>query len=219
MSIVADALGAALHIHPRQGSWISFNCVACTHNGETPDKRKRGSILLDGPKVIYRCFNCHFVAIWAEGQSLSKRMKDLMSWAGISEQEITRLNFQAWAINRAANNPPPVLQPDGLQSVQDWIDQDCLDTRLLEIAEFLLAVGDNLNGRHWTPDDNDMDLSRYVVKLYGQPVTRWSAFPVLDDSLPQIMNRQPVPEPSEVIPPEYQAMIDAREKELEEEEK
>ena len=76
--------------------WISGNAVCCHHRGHSPDKRKRGGLLLnhDG-SFAYSCFNCGFNASWSPGKLINSRCKSLFNWLSISEMDKNIISFQA----------------------------------------------------------------------------------------------------------------------------
>lgn len=190
MNLVYDALMTALG-HPRRSpsGWHSFNAICCPHQGaHRPDTKKRGGLKLDGPTVIYHCHNCSFRTGWSEGSFLGSKVKDLLSWAGLSSDQLRDLEFRAGLTRYQAQNGVRVTLPEGLKSVQDWIDEDCADLRLVEIAQFLLDFEPprDLKDAYWTPDDNDMGLSNYIILIKGDLSwpTGWVGWPYLDNRFP-----------------------------------
>jgi hypothetical protein len=76
--------------------WISANAVCCHHNGQTADQRGRGGMLPTQENGIsYHCFNCGFTAGWQPGRRITLKMRKLLSWMGVSEDEIRRLSLFA----------------------------------------------------------------------------------------------------------------------------
>jgi len=75
--------------------WFSFNCPACIHNGETPDKRKRGGLLLDGEDWAYHCFNCRYKARFTNGRQLSLKARNLLKWLGVPDDTIKKINLDS----------------------------------------------------------------------------------------------------------------------------
>jgi DNA primase len=75
--------------------WFTFNAPCCIHNGETPDKRKRGGIIFDGEDWSYHCFNCGYKARFVHGQSLSLKAKNLLKWIGVPEDTIQKINLDS----------------------------------------------------------------------------------------------------------------------------
>jgi hypothetical protein len=76
--------------------WLSFNAPCCTYNGENIDKRKRGGVMItpDGA-LSYHCFNCGYKANYTIGRKLNFKMKQFMSWLGMTEETIRKLVIEA----------------------------------------------------------------------------------------------------------------------------
>lgn len=62
--------------------WQSFNCPVCS------DKRKRGGVIVDGPRISYHCFNCGFKTGWSPSPHLSKNYKKLAGLLGAADSEL-----------------------------------------------------------------------------------------------------------------------------------
>ena len=76
--------------------WISSNAVCCHHNGQNTDQRGRGGMLpTQESGVSYHCFNCGFTAGWQPGRRITLKMRKLLGWMGVSEDEIRRLSLFA----------------------------------------------------------------------------------------------------------------------------
>jgi len=76
--------------------WQSFNAPCCVNRGHKEDRRMRGGIITDGPnKWTYHCFNCDFKCGFVLGKPLTKNTKQLLTWIGIDNDQITRWNFES----------------------------------------------------------------------------------------------------------------------------
>ena len=75
--------------------WFSFNCPCCIHVGETPDKKKRGGIILDGEDWAFHCFNCNYKARFIFGQQLSLKTRNLLKWMGVPYDIIQATNLDS----------------------------------------------------------------------------------------------------------------------------
>jgi hypothetical protein len=75
--------------------WISFNAPCCVHNGETADRRQRGGVKIAESDWSYHCFNCGFTASFVAGRSLSVKARRLLSWLGVPDDEIERINLES----------------------------------------------------------------------------------------------------------------------------
>lgn len=92
--------------------WISANSVCCVHNGHSSDNRGRGglNITSDGG-VVYSCFNCGFKASWSPGKPLSKKIKKLMKWMGITDDKIKKMSFYALQHKTEINSQQEIFIP------------------------------------------------------------------------------------------------------------
>lgn len=90
------------------GGWHSFNAVCCHHRGHKSDSRGRGGILLDGNNWIYSCFNCGFKAGLTIGKTLTSNTRLLLTWCGVSADEIDKINF--WSYSQRIDLEIPVKQ-------------------------------------------------------------------------------------------------------------
>jgi hypothetical protein len=75
--------------------WVSFNAICCHHRGHRPDKRSRGGIKSDGSSQTYHCFNCNFSTRFQLGKPISYKTRQLLKWAGVDDQEITKLSLES----------------------------------------------------------------------------------------------------------------------------
>lgn len=98
MSLIADTLLAYLPPKKKHtpSGWISFNAVCCHHNGTGADTRQRGGFIVNGDDAVsYHCFNCGFKASWQPGRLVTAKMKRLMQWLNISDDDIAKMSFDA----------------------------------------------------------------------------------------------------------------------------
>lgn len=82
-------------VKSNHNGWKSFNAICCTHNGENQDKRGRGGIIVTNDSFSYSCFNCKFKTGYKLGGSFGFKMRNLFSWAGVPENTINSLVFEA----------------------------------------------------------------------------------------------------------------------------
>jgi len=93
-STILTALPAGRKKTP--SGWTSFNAPCCINNGESADKKKRGGILTTADGTLsYHCFNCGYKANYTTGRKLNFKMRQLMSWLGISEEAIRKMALEA----------------------------------------------------------------------------------------------------------------------------
>lgn len=75
--------------------WLSFNAVCCEHNGNSPDRRQRGGVKSWDGGWSYHCFNCGYTASFQLGRNLSFRARRLLTWLGLDNVEIERINLES----------------------------------------------------------------------------------------------------------------------------
>lgn len=193
--------------------WTSFNAPCCTHTGNhRQDRGKRSGVKLDQDAVIFNCFNCGYRTIYREGGFITRKMHDLLGWMGFSQQDVGRFDHKALALRMQAQGRVRITLPDGLRSLADWADADCLDDRFLAIADFLTTFDKphDLRLYYWTPDPNGMALDGYIISINGDESypTGWSGFPFIDPSQPHRTHEGIEPEPDDTIPPHILAEMD-----------
>ena len=75
--------------------WVSFNAICCVHNGHSQDKRGRGGIKTSDQGWSYHCFNCGYTASFIVGRNLTYKARRLLSWLGVPDEEIARVNLDS----------------------------------------------------------------------------------------------------------------------------
>lgn len=75
--------------------WISFNAPCCTHNGQSADHRLRGGLKATEQGWSYHCFNCGYTASFILGRSVSFKARRLLSWFGVSNNDIEHMNLDS----------------------------------------------------------------------------------------------------------------------------
>lgn len=65
------------------------------HNGENQDRRQRGGLKPSDQGWSYHCFNCGFTASFHLGRNLSVKARRLLSWLGVHQEEIERVNLES----------------------------------------------------------------------------------------------------------------------------
>ena len=150
--------------------WISFNAVCCHHNGQRQDDRGRGG-LLPTPEsgISYHCFNCGFTASWQQGRRINFKMRKLMGWLGINDDEVRRLSLFALAhVDTSLETKKAVLKELPTfearescpgRSIMSWLNDGHIteeNYNSLEAAIRYLdsrGLGDRLDLFHWTDDE------------------------------------------------------------------
>ena len=190
-------------VGPRKAGspWTSFKAVCCRHNGEGADTRMRGGLNLQPGALIYNCFNCQFKTGWRRGQTFSRRFQNLLTWFGIPDVEIKRLNFVAWQIREMAkqqNDTPPVSfgfkdmnLPTGAKSFTFWLSQDKIDPNFLKVVDYLQGRGEDVITQcdwHWTPELVEENgkrrsfIDRVIIPFkWNSRTVGWTARSILDN--------------------------------------
>lgn len=86
------------HLPPSRktpNGWMSFNAVCCDHRGHSPDRRRRGGVMVTHDGVVYSCFNCQYSTGYKAGGYLGIKFRKLLSWAGVDPSTIDALRIQA----------------------------------------------------------------------------------------------------------------------------
>ena len=157
--------------------WISFNAPCCIHNGDKADKRQRGGVNTSGGDGFqYHCFNCGFKAGWQPGKLLSKNTKNLMSWLGMPDEDITKLSLEALKNKDELDKTPvplnfglePKFLPENCKTVEQWIDEGCEDENFLNVIAYILDRGMELEWFDWmwTPEAGYKD--RVIIPFFHE---------------------------------------------------
>lgn len=162
-NIVLDKL--LLNVGPTKHTnigWTSFNGKCCIHNGDTRnDTRKRAGVHpTEDDGFIYHCFNCGFKAGWKPGIKLSYKIKNLLSWYNVSEDDIKKINFKVYQLKlQVDNNVKEVKEeheeytflnfkeislPEKSKPLMKCFDEDFNDKNFINVVEYLLSRGEYL---------------------------------------------------------------------------
>lgn len=165
--------------------WISFNAPCCVYQGEGADKRKRGGVMTSPDGTLsYHCFNCGYKTSYVVGRKLNAKMRQLMSWLGLSTEQIRKLSLEAMRHQEDTDN---IIQnkkiidftnktlPKNSFRIEHWLEKYLkkdLTDKQHEKIDMLLNY---LNGRniqpHWynfmySPDQiGDFDV-RLLIPFY-----------------------------------------------------
>ena len=177
MNLIQESLQSSLP--PKRkvttGGWISFNCVACTHRGESIDKKARGGVLFTNDGFVYSCFNCGFKAGWQPGKLLSKNTKNLFHWLGMFDVDINKLSIEALrekdGIHVIKKPLSFTLQdralPPGCRPFTDYIlDQTFTDPEFFAVVEYVTNRGFSLEDYNWHWADTPGYKNRVIIPFY-----------------------------------------------------
>jgi hypothetical protein len=162
-----------------QSGWISGNAVCCHHNGHSADQRGRGGMIANEGGANYHCFNCGFTAGWQPGRRINLKMRKLLGWMGVSEDDIRRLSLFALSnldanldIRKEAVKELPKYEPQEAcpgHNILDWfVMQGVSDEdrhQLEEIVAYLdsRGLGDKLDQFNWHNDKDSPMYHRVLV--------------------------------------------------------
>jgi hypothetical protein len=176
MNYIIDAITSFIPSHHRStsGGWVSFNCIACTHNGHRSDTRHRGGIIYNTDTIGYSCFNCGFKARWQVGTKLSNNMKNLMIWLGLPDDIINKCKLEAIRLNDP-NHKNEVLQqlmpeffprdlPNGSRLISSWLDDT--PENLIPILNYLKTRNLCLDDCNWYWSDDSSFKDRLIIPFY-----------------------------------------------------
>lgn len=149
--------------------WVSVNAPCCVHNGESADRRQRGGIKITDQGWSWHCFNCGFTASFVQGRTLSFKCRRLLSWMGVPQQEIERINLESLR-HRSVQG---IL--DDRQRVANAVQYIQFEDR--ELPEGFIIV-DEHTPVHWrylrdrcVPEDYPMGMNS------GEPNAKWTPRP------------------------------------------
>jgi hypothetical protein len=175
--------------------WTSFNAICCHNRGHKVDKRNRGGIKFDGNNWTYHCFNCNYSCHFELGRSITNRVKDLLRWSGVDEQQIQRWNLESLQnkdlldfTKKVKREKPVVFKykdiPDSelltnIPRHQKYIDY--LISRKIDYNKFNFFV---------TPDDEGRNNNRIIIPYLYQNEVVGHTSRFLDNRTPKYINDQ-----------------------------
>jgi len=184
--------------------WYSFNCPACIHNGETPDKRKRGGVILDGEDWSFSCFNCGFKTRFVNGQQLSLKSKKLLQWMGVPPDTIQKINLDSLKNKKIydiakdrTNSRDEIIQRNiffkkqklpstarNIMTCDKWAIDYLRDERGLDYHDYPFKI---------TPSDKGRNKQRILIPyMYGEDIVGWTSR-YLDGKFPKYVNEHQQP--------------------------
>lgn len=185
MSIVSDVLISNLPAKRKTtpSGWISFNAVCCHHTGNTPDKRNRGGVLEREEVISYHCFNCGFKASWQPGRPLSHKMRKLLGWLNIPDDQINKLALAVMQINEGVEVQDKLLQLPVFVKTTLPADSMLINTYTGESNKYLDQVMLYMHHRGLYLDDGDFYWSpqlayreRLIIPFkYNNEIVGWTA--------------------------------------------
>jgi hypothetical protein len=180
--------------------WDSFNAVCCHNNGEKRDTRKRGGIRFDKDGFSYHCFNCNFKAGWTPGKLFSKNTKNLLSWLGISDDEVKKLSLEALKQKDDIPVPDKIYNfdletralPKDCKTISQWIEEGCEDPDFVAVAAYVLDRGMRLEWYDWMWSEENGYRDRVIIPFYDKErVVGWTGRKIVDGKPKYLTTAQP----------------------------
>jgi hypothetical protein len=210
MSLIPDTLLAYLPPKRKQtpSGWISFNAVCCHHNGTGADTRQRGGFIVNGGEAVsYHCFNCGFKASWQPGRLLSPKMRKLIQWMGVPDDDISKMSFDALRLKEGIDDSSkkqlvpsfaPRALPKDARSFQEWADhfQHNPDSEFpknfARAAEYVVdrRIGVKDFPFYWS-DQRGFDSRLIIPFFYRNQIVGWTARSIVDAKPKYISEQQP----------------------------
>lgn len=184
--------------HTQQG-WTSFDGKCCIHNGDRRnDTRKRAGVrMTEGDGFVYHCFNCHFTTGWVPGSRLGNKVKKLLSWFSVPDDDIKKIKFKAYQMKAAMESNMPLQElkkdeeshvflsfkeinlPAKSKSLDECFETETNNKNFLNVIEYLLTRGDYLSecGDYYWADSNEHSLKHRLIipfKWNGR-IVGWTA--------------------------------------------
>jgi hypothetical protein len=184
--------------------WYTFNCPACIHNGETPDKRKRGGLIIDGSDWSFSCFNCGFKTRFVNGKQLSLKSRKFLGWLGVDDETIKKINLDSLKnkkIYDIATNRTNAA--DEIMQRNVFFEKQELPTTarpIMSCDKWAIDYLENKRGldRHdydfkITPQEKGRKAKRILIPYYyGNDIVGWTSR-FLDNKIPKYKNEHTSP--------------------------
>lgn len=180
--------------------WESFNAVCCHHRGEKRDTRGRGGVIFTSDGFNYHCFNCNFKAGWTPGHTLSANTRKLLSWIGVSTQDINKLVLEAI---KAKNDLKPVEKslnmglelkelPRNSLVFDEWVQQGCQDEDFINVIDYVLSRNLDLDWYPWMWSSENGYRDRVIIPYYHDGnVVGWTARKITNGTPKYLSTSQP----------------------------
>jgi len=201
MSVLQEIITTYLPTKRKQtpSGWISFNAVCCQHNGHSIDKRGRGGIILKEEGVSYHCFNCGFKCSWQPGNTLSFKMKKLLSWMQIEDDIIAKVGLQlikdSTANIKIYKNTIPSISFEDKQLPLDFIpldDVSALSDSQYQIMQYLVERNLYLEDTQFYFSSSIAYKDRLIIPFYfSNNLVGWTARSIKNKTPKYITQSQP----------------------------
>lgn len=168
MNVIIDTVTRFLPVKRRStpSGWVSFNCVACTHNGTTADTKGRAGIRTNTNGISYSCFNCKFKASWQPGHKISRKFKSLMQWLNVPDDLINQCVLEA--IKLHDNNGEYEIKkllpeffnrplPESSKPIKEYIKSGNIPDDLIPVLQYIVDRGFDLDEHNFYWDEKNKD--------------------------------------------------------------
>lgn len=202
MSIIIDTV---LDYLPRKrkktpSGWISFNCVACSHNGTSMDTRQRAGVIITEEGISYSCFNCGFKTSWQYGQPINKKFKSLLSWLDIPNDVLIQCIKESLSSNiiniKSAEYLRPTFSirklPLGSRPIKEWIAQPYPD-ELNNVLQYIQNRNLFIDDYDWYWSDHKNHKDRLIIPFtHHGNIVGYTSRSILPDCKQRYMSDQQI---------------------------
>lgn len=177
--------------------WYKFDGLCCEAQGNTKKRQQRAGLLpIENGGWVYNCVNCGFKTQYRPGQPLSRRVRQLMSWQGYSDEEIGRANLESLAQRSILDILAGESQPMKLPEFQDRelppgaVEINANDPDHEPYLEYCQRRQISPRDIYITPTAQDRDSLRIIIpfRYQGRLVGHSSRY--LDDRSPRYISDQ-----------------------------
>lgn len=199
MSIIIETVQQYLPAKRKQttGGWISFNCVACTHEGHRADTRGRAGVIISADGISYSCFNCSFKASWKVGRRLTKKFKTLLTLLNVPSDKIKKCaldalryvdddTIQSYSISTFFNDKD---LPPNSSKIKDFINDP--PVHMLPVLEYIYDRGLDIDDYEWYFSNNLLYKNRLIIPFfYYNRIVGYTARIIKEDGPKYITSNQ-----------------------------
>lgn len=196
MSIVSDILLSYAPAKRKQtpSGWVSFDAPCCVYNGETQDKKQRGGIIQEGDTVSYHCFNCGYKTGWQPGRHITFKMRKLLEWFNVPDDEINKLALDVLRLNEGVEAQEHLVEMPEFHTVH-LPDDSIKITDITDFNKHNIAVLEYMAARNLNVDDTDYYWSsslgyrdRLIIPFYYEGrIVGWTARAVTPEKNPKYL--------------------------------
>lgn len=141
---------------------------------------------------MYTCRNCSFKAGWRPGQTFPFKVKNLLRWSGATQDDIRKLDFNAWQIRETKKVDPAYIVkewvkldfpekklPEGSKPISEWIQDGTYSPSFLSVVEYLADRGEDLMlgyDYYWNPTtENDLNRRLLIPFKWDDKIVGYTA--------------------------------------------